>query len=119
MFLFLNQCACPLFYYIFYSPFVIFVTLTWLTDRGREISWLLLVIVSIMVIPFSHPGDAISILIILFCIEFIRRRSKTTLKVGLVSAILSIIWFVLVSSIGVFAQSITSIFSGVSLAFVF
>jgi len=114
MFLFLQSMCMPSVLLFFYSPFVIFVTLTWLTDRGREISWLLLVIVSIMVIPFSHPGDAISILIILFCIEFIRRRSKTTLKVGSVSAILSIIWFVWVSSIGVFAQSITSIFSGVS-----
>lgn len=111
LFLYLQSMATPTVLLFLYSPFVIFIAHAWLTPERQKLSLAILTVIVLMSIPIAHPADAISILTMLILLEIILRRNRVRImRFRSPSIILAIVWFIWISSFGVFSQSVYAVF---------
>jgi hypothetical protein len=111
LFLSLQSMAIPTVFTFFSIPFILYVTKEWLTDNSGKARWLLLVTIILIVLPFEHPGDAISVLLVLIAAEFFLVKKALRVRAFLtVFGIAITTWFIRIYSLGIFTTSLHSLF---------
>ncbi len=116
LFLYLQSMCTPTVLLFLYSPFVVFIVYRLLTAKSNSFSWLLLIVPVLLSLPIAHPVDVFSIAILLLGITLIQHFYAN--KIGhawYIFLILSIVWFIWTTVVGVFSQGVNSLIQRTSI----